>query len=141
MTLSVSFSEIQKYFAIRYGRNINITKIDSHTFSVGVSVKALLATLTVSAAVTIEGIEENVLTLRYKGSMGLEMILSGVIAFLKSQIKNFDEAVKSNAQSVMIDLCVLDQTRSLTEYIIIEDIIIKDDCFAIKGSLKFIQHD
>lgn len=112
MTLNISFNEIQKYFAARYGRNISVAKIDNHTFTVSVSLKALLATVSVSAGITVVGIDDNVLTLQYQGSIGLEMILSGVIAFLKSQVKNFDEAVRANGQIVSIDLDVLENTEA-----------------------------
>lgn len=83
---------------------------------------------------TIDKFEEGKLYLTYESSMGIELILKGILTIMKnSGIANLIETA-ANSQ-VIIHLSAIDKVQTALEHVDVQSILVEQDGINIHGTL------
>ena len=101
-----------------YVQNVIITKVE------------------VPVYVQIDRVASDSVTVSYKSGHGVDMIIAGMLTFLKARLPELEAVVAEDSRRVRIDLGKLPQTASLLEHVNLRDIVVKDDGFEVTASLK-----
>lgn len=139
MNLKITFSELQNLVLHKTGKEILLTAKDGNTLNILYHqtihipiVGERLVEANVNA--TIDKFEEGDLYLTYESSMGIELILKGILTIMKnSGIANLIETA-ANSQ-VIIHLSAIDKVQTALEHVDVQSILVEQDGINIHGTL------
>lgn len=139
MNLKITFSELQNLVLHKTGKEILLTAKDGNTLNIlyhqTIHIPIIgerLVEANVNA--TIDKFEEGTLYLTYESSMGIELILKGILTIMKnSGIANLIETA-ANSQ-IIVHLSAIDKVQTALEYINVQSILVEQDGINIHGTL------
>lgn len=95
MKVSITFSELQDYLLDHFHKSVKMAYVDGSTTEISVPVKVLGFTKFVGIRLTVKKIEGTDLFLAYDGKMGVDMLVTPAIAFIKKLIPEKTNWVQS----------------------------------------------
>lgn len=95
MKVSITFSELQDYLLDHFHKSVKMAYVDGSTMEISVPVKVLGFTKFVGIRLTVKKIEGTDLFLAYDGKMGVDMLVTPAIAFIKKLIPEKTDWVQS----------------------------------------------
>lgn len=139
MNLKISFSELQNLVLHKTGKEILLTAKDGNTINIlyhqTIHIPIIgerLVEANVNA--TIDKFEEGKLYITYESSMGIELILKGILTIMKnSGIANLIETA-ANSQ-VIIHLSAIDKVQTALEHVDVQSVLVEQDGINIHGTL------
>ena len=138
MKIQLSYTELQNYIAKHYyNKGLEIGHVDEKTVSVSAAVKIAMFTKSVTLNLAVERVEGTDITLAYSGGMGIDLILRGVLAFVKSQLPKYGEIVETEAaNSIVLHLGKIGQLEKVFHHLTLLGIRFAEDGIVMYGSLK-----
>lgn len=95
MRVSITFSELQDYLLDHFHKSVKMAYVDGSTMEISVPVKVFGFTKLVGIRLTVKKIEGTDLFLAYDGKMGVDMLVTPAIAFIKKLIPEKTDWVQS----------------------------------------------
>ena len=86
MKLAITYSELQDYVASHFKKTVNLGYVDGATVSVSVPIKVFGFTKSVSINIIVKKIEGADLFLSYDGKMGIDLLVSPAISYVKKLV-------------------------------------------------------
>lgn len=137
MNINVSFEEITEYVKRRYGQRIGLSLVSEREVCVSAEKRIVFKTLSVSVNLRIEDVRPDGLTLSYNGGLGIDLIITGALVFLKSKLPELaDVVVAEEGLRIRLEPTQLAKTRSLLEKITLRDLRIHKDGLTLSANLK-----
>lgn len=137
MVVDISFTELSDYIKCHYKQTLSFSRISAKEVKISYEKKIIVKTISVSVNLVIENVESDAVTIVYSGNFGIEMIIAGVMAFIKAQIPELSNAlVSEEGHQIRILLSNLEQTKALVDAISLEDIEITETGIQLSVSLK-----
>lgn len=134
MILTLDFSELQKYVASHFGKDIVLSSSSEKTVNVGVALNLLIARKTAGLDVTIEQVEPADITISYSGHFGVGTIIGGVLSFVKKVVPGFIEVLPN--QRLKLKLGMLEAAKAMVDSLDLEDISFTSSAVIVHGHLK-----
>ena len=137
MVVNISFTELSDYIKCHYKQTLSFSRISAKEVKISYEKKIIVKTISVSVNLVIENVESDAVTIAYSGNFGIEMIIAGVMAFIKAQIPELSNTlVSEEGHQIRILLSNLEQTKALVDAISLEDIEITETGIQLSVSLK-----
>lgn len=137
MNLYLPFGELSEYISRHFGKTVTFERAEVNEFRVAYSQKVIFRTVQIKVNIAIDKVRDSVIGLTYNGGFGLDMMIAGALTFAEAKFPELAKAiVVSEGRGMTIDLATLPQTRALTENLRLDDILIREDGFEVKASLK-----
>ena len=158
MKIHISFSEIQKFVAAHYGKDITLQSINKQAIRIGVSVtsempdenmglfggmKSLFTKAVsqiarnVTLDVSVEDVSENRVTLRYGGGLGKELLIQAVMRFFKTVNPQYAGMVEDMGNSCLrMSLKDIPQMANFCEIADLKDLYFEENHIVIEMELK-----
>lgn len=137
MVVNISFTELNDYIKCHYKQTLSFSRISANEVKISYEKKIIVKTISVSVNLVIENVESDAVTIAYSGNFGIEMIIAGVMAFIKAQIPELSNTlVSEEGHQIRILLSNLEQTKALVDAISLEDIEITETGIQLSASLK-----
>ncbi|MDE6176528.1 MAG: hypothetical protein K2F71_03210 [Paramuribaculum sp.] len=136
MRIFVSFSEISEYVGGCYGKQVVFSKVSEREVRAAYVQNVIITKVEVPVYVQIDRVASDFVTVSYKSGHGVDMIIAGMLTFLKARLPELEAVVAEDSRRVRIDLGKLPQTASLLEHVNLRNIVVKDDGFEVTASLK-----
>lgn len=137
MVVNISFTELSDYIKCHYKQTLSFSRISAKEVKISYEKKIIVKTISVSVNLVIENVESDAVTIAYSGNFGIEMIIAGVMAFIKAQIPELSNTlVSEEGHQIRILLSNLEQTKALVDAISLEDIEITETGIQLSASLK-----
>lgn len=137
MKFTISFTELSKYIAEHYGKTLSFGRVSKNEVCVSYSQKMFFKTMQVPVNIIIDEVKDETICLTYKGSFGIDLIIAGALSFLKSIIPELaNVVVTGEGHRLRIELSQLRQAKALVENIRLDEILVEEDGFEVKGALK-----
>lgn len=140
MNLKITFSELQNLVLHKTGKEILLTAKNENTLNIQYRHRVRIPIvgerlLEANINATIDKFEEGMLYLTYESSMGVELILKGILTIMKnSGTANLIETA-ANSQ-VIVHLSAIDKIRTALEYVDVQSILVEQDGITIYGTLS-----
>ena len=140
MKVIVYYTDLQSLVKSKTGREIVLSAIDERTVRAEAKVSVKVPFLgkiekSIGVNVSVEKIEGNDIWLKYDGSMGTDMIISGVLSFLSSSpAMKMVEKIQGNG--IVVHLAEVEEARKVLEMVELTNIVFLEKHVAIEGRIR-----
>ena len=126
MQIQISFKELTSYISSHYGKTITIRYVKSNTINISSKVNMVLFSKDVVFTISIDKVEDDDLYLSYSNGVGVDMLLKGVLKFVKnSSYGSIVEERTGNA--LVVHLGRVNQMRKIFENLSLDNISFSSD--------------
>ncbi len=138
MEVKIKYSEIQDIVLQKFRKEVELTYVDSSTVSISTKVKILAFVKNIGINLHIEKVEEcATLYIAYSGKMGIELLISPAIAFLKRLLTdNTSFITQSSGNKVIINLAEIEQLKDVLDKVTLKNIYFDEEHVVIEASLN-----
>lgn len=136
MKVSITFSELQDYLLSHFHKSINMSYVDGSTMAISVPVKVLGFTKQIGVNLVVKGIEGTDLFLGYDGKMGIELLVSPALNFIKKLVPEKTDCVQSlSGNIVKISLGDIDKLDKVFDKLVLKNIMFEPTGIVLDASL------
>lgn len=137
MTINISFAELSDYINSHFGKSLNFRQVSMNVLCVSYAQKILFKTLQIPVNIGIVEVRADAVTITYSGGLGIDMIIAGVMAFIKAKMPELAEMiVPEEGHRIRLELSRISQTRTLVETLTLSSIQILEDGICLNAALK-----
>ncbi len=136
MKASISFAELQDYLLSNFHKPVKLGYVDGSTVEISVSVKVLGFTKQIGIQLSVKKIEGTDLFLAYDGKMGIDLLVSPALVFVKRLVPEKTDFVQSLPDNVVkIALGDIDKLAKVFEKVELKSIMFDPNGITLEGSL------
>ena len=136
MKLTITYTELQDYVASHFHKTVNLGYVDGATVSVSIPIKVLGFTKSVSINLIVKKIEGTDLFLSYDGKMGIDMLVSPAISYVKKLVPEKAGWVEQMPGNIVkLRLGDIDQMKKVFEKLKLNNIFFEQGNIVVDASL------
>ena len=137
MVVSISYSEAEQYIAHHFQKNVSFKLQENSQLNIATPLKILGFTKDISINVSVVKVENAKIFLTYSGNLGIDLIVSPIIAFLRKLLPGKANFIRTNASNIIeVNLQEIDELQSVLEKLDLQTISFEENSFRIEADLK-----
>lgn len=141
MNLKITFSELQNLVLHKTGKEILLTAQNENTLNIQYRHRVHIPIVgermvEINVNTTIDKFEEGKLYLTYESSMGIELILKGILTIMRNLSTTNLIETAANSQ-VIVHLSAIDKVQTALEHVDVQSILVEQDGINIYGALVY----
>ncbi|MBD5325676.1 MAG: hypothetical protein HDR46_04240 [Bacteroides sp.] len=137
MKINISFSELREYIKAHYSKELTFTKVSEQEVCVSYTQNLFFHSVNIPLNIKIHDVKADNVSVIYDGRFGIDMIIAGVLSFLRAKVPQINDAlISEDGHRIRIEFAKLPTTAQLVEAISFQRIIVVDDGLEITASLK-----
>ena len=137
MDLTVGYEELQDYINKHYRKDLTFSKVSDKEICVTYKQGILVGSVKIPLNITFEEVKPQYVTVSYNGGFGVDMIISGVLAFVRS--KNLELAaalIQEPGNRIRFVFANLKKAKEVLKYLELRSITVEDNSLKISVSPK-----
>ena len=136
MIITITFLELKDYIKRHYGKVVNFSEVSDKVVCVSYSQKVIFKTVDIPVNVSINNVGSSSICVSYDGGFGIDMIIAGVLAFIKGKFPELNEVLESGEnRQLCIDLSRMSNIQTLFEKVEMTGISVREDHFEVRMAL------
>lgn len=136
MIITITFLELKDYIKKHYGKLVNLSKVSDKVVCVSYSQKVIFKTVDIPVNVSIDNVGSSSLWVSYDGGFGIDMIIAGVLTFIKGKFPELNDVLESGEnRQPCIDLSSISNIQTLFEKVEMTGISVHEDHFEVRMAL------
>lgn len=137
MEVKINYTELQDYILSKFGKKVEVSYANFSTITVSTRVSVLGFSKNIGIDLAIEKIENSVLYVSYGGKMGIELLVSPAISFLKHLVPERAGFVEETAgHKLAINLAMLDELKNVLDKVELREIRFDETSINVVAKLK-----
>lgn len=137
MTLNISFTEIATYVEEHYKQKVTISRVADQELCIALQKKIIFYPVSIPLNLSMSVPCPNSIHISYYGKTGVELIVDGVVSFLKARVPILEPYLADvKDQSVTIKLESIGKLKPALEYVSLTDIKVAEERLTIVLSLR-----
>lgn len=137
MEVKINYTELQDYILSKFGKKVEVSYANFSTITVSTKVSVLGFSKNIGIDLAIEKIENSVLYVSYGGKMGIELLVSPAISFLKHLVPEKAGFVEETAgHKLAINLAMLDELKNVLDKVELREIRFDETSINVVATLK-----
>ena len=137
MEVRIKYTEIQEFILKNFHKEVGLTYVDPSTVSVSTKVKVFSFVKNVGIDLKVEKLEGTMLHLVYSGKLGIEMLISPAISFLKRLVPEKTNLIsQGTGNRVYVNLAEIDQLKAVLDKVELQSISFDETHVIVEASLK-----
>lgn len=137
MEVKINYTELQDYILSKFGKKVEVSYANFSTITVSTKVSVLGFSKNIGIDLAIEKIENSVLYVSYGGKMGIELLVSPAISFLKHLVPEKAGFVEETAgHKLAINLAMLDELKNVLDKVRLKEIRFDETSINVVATLK-----
>lgn len=137
MEVKINYTELQDYILSKFDKKVELSYANFSTITVSTKVSVFGFSKTVGIDLAIEKIENSVLYVSYGGKMGIELLVSPAISFLKHLVPERAGFVEETAgHKLAINLAMLDELENVLDKVELREISFDETSINVVATLK-----
>lgn len=137
MNITITFAELSKYLSEHYGKTLTFGRVSGKEVCVSYAQKMFFKTIQVPVNITIDEVKDDAIIVTYNGGFGIDMMIAGALSFMKAKLPELANViVPKEGHKLDIELSQLPQTKTHVENVRLSNILVYDDYFEIKATLR-----
>lgn len=137
MEIRINYTELQDYILSKFGKEVGFSYANFSTITVSTKVSVLGFSKNIGIDLAIEKIENSVLYVSYGGKMGIELLVSPAISFLKHLVPERAGFVEETAgHKLAINLAMLDELKNVLDKVELREIRFDETSINVVAKLK-----
>ena len=137
MNVEISFAELSEYVKTHYGKSLTFEGVSDKELRVVYAQRVLIRDVKVPVNIIIDEVQPNSVQIAYKGGLGVDMLVGGVLSFLKSYKPEIEAMlVQEPGHHIRILLSALPNAEKILQIATLSDISLSDSALRISLTLK-----
>lgn len=137
MIVTLTYTELQQYINLHFGKTLECKYVDSSTVAVSTPVKVMGFTKSVGLDLRFEKVVGTDLYLSYDGKLGIDMLVNAAISFVKKFVPEKTELVEPQSGNVIkLRLGDIEKLEKVLEKIELKSIFFEQNAANIEFFLR-----
>lgn len=138
MEVRIKYTEIQEFIKKNFHKEVGLAYIDPSTVSVSTRIQVFAFARNVGVDLKVEKLEGSILHLVYSGKLGIEMLISPAISFLKRLVPEKTNLIsQGTGNKVFVNLAEIDQLKAVLDKVELKSISFDENHIIVEASLKY----
>ena len=137
MEVRIKYTEIEGFIKKIFQKEVGLTYVDPSTVSVSTKIKVFAFVKNVGVDLKVEKLEGSILHLVYSGKLGIELLISPAISFLKRLVPEKTNLIsQGTGNRVFVNLAEIDQLKEVLDKVELKSISFDETHVIVEASLK-----
>ena len=137
MEVKIKYSELQDFISHKFKKEVSLAFVAPSTVSVSTKVKVLGFAKSIGVDLCVEKVDGSNLHIAYSGKLGIELLITPTIAFLKRLLPDKTNFITHNSNNrVIINLAEIDQLKGVLEKVTLKSICFEEEHVVIDSSFN-----
>ena len=138
MEVRIKYTEIEGFIKKNFQKEVGLAYVDLSTVSVSTKIKVFAFVKNVGVDLKVEKLEGSKLPLVYSGKLGIEMLISPAISFLKRLVPEKTNLIsQGTGNRVFVNLAEIDQLKSVLDKVELQSISFDENHVIVEAGLKY----
>lgn len=138
MEVRIKYTEIEGFIKQNFQKEVGLTYVDPSTVSVSTKIKVFAFVKNVGVDLKVEKLEGSILHLVYSGKLGIEMLISPAISFLKRLVPEKTNLIsQGTGNKLLVNLAEIDQLKAVLDKVELQSISFDETHIIVEASLKY----
>ena len=137
MEVRIKYTEIQEFIKKNFHKEVGLAYVYPSTVSVSTKIKVFAFVKNVGVDLKVEKLEGSILHLVYSGKLGIELLISPAISFLKKLVPEKTNLIsQGTGNRVFVNLAEIDQLKAVLDKVELQSISFDETHFIVEAGLK-----
>lgn len=137
MEVRIKYTEIQEFILNNFHKEVVLTYVDPSTVSVSTKIKVFAFVKNVGVDLKVEELEGSKLPLVYSDKLGIELLISPAISFLKRLVPEKTNLIsQGTGNKVFVNLAEIDQLKAVLDKVELQSISFDETHVIVEAGLK-----
>lgn len=138
MEVRIKYTEIQEFILKNFQKEVVLTYVDPSTVSVSTRIQVFAFARNVGVDLKVEKLEGSILHLVYSGKLGIELLISPAISFLKKLVPEKTNLISQGmGNRVFVNLAEIDQLKAVLDKVELQSISFDETHVIVEAGLKY----
>lgn len=139
MEVKIRYSEFQNYIFQNFKKEVALAFVAPSTVSVSTKIKVLGFAKNIGVDLCVEKVDGSNLHIAYSGKLGIELLITPAIAFLKRLLPDKTDFITQNSNNrVIVNLAEIEQLKGVLEKVTLKSICFDEEHVVIESSLNIL---
>ena len=137
MEVRIKYTEIEGFIKKNFQKEVGLVYVDPSTVSVSTKIKVFAFVKNVGVDLKVEKLEGSKLPLVYSGKLGIELLISPAISFLKKLVPEKTNLIsQGTGNKVFVNLAEIDKLKAVLDKVELQSISFDETHVIVEASLK-----
>lgn len=137
MEVRIKYKEIQEFILNNFQKEVGLAYVDPSTVSVSTKIKVFAFVKNVGVDLKVEKLEGSKLPLVYSGKLGIELLISPAISFLKRLVPEKTNLIsQGTGNKVFVNLAEIDKLKAVLDKVELQSISFDETHVIVEADLK-----
>lgn len=138
MEVRIEYTEIEGFIKKNFQKEVGLAYVDPSTVSVSTKIKVFAFVKNVGVDLKVEKLEGSILHLVYSGKLGIELLISPAISFLKKLVPEKTNLISQGMGSrVFVNLAEIEQLKAVLDKVELKSISFDETHVIVEAVLKY----
>ena len=137
MEVRIKYTEIQEFIKKNFQKEVGLAYVDPSTVSVSTKIKVFAFVKNVGIDLKVEELEGSKLPLVYSDKLGIELLISPAISFLKKLVPEKTNLIlQGTGNRVFVNLAEIDKLKAVLDKVELQSISFDETHVIVEAGLK-----
>ena len=137
MEVRIKYTEIQEFIKKNFQKEVGLAYVDPSTVSVSTKIKVFAFVKNVGIDLKVEELEGSKLPLVYSDKLGIELLISPAISFLKRLVPEKTNLIsQGTGNKVFVNLAEIDKLKAVLDKVELQSISFDETHVIVEAGLK-----
>lgn len=137
MEVKIKYSELQDFISHNFKKEVALAFVAPSTVAVSTKIKVLGFAKSIGVELCVEKVDDSNLHIVYSGKLGVELLITPAIAFLKRLLPDKTNFITQNSNNrVIVNMAEIEQLKGVLEKVTLKSICFDEENVVIESSLN-----
>ena len=138
MEVRIKYTELEGFIKKNFQKEVGLAYVDPSTVSVSTKIKVFAFVKNVGIDLKVEKLEGSKLPLVYSGKLGIELLISPAISFLKRLVPEKTNLIsQGTGNRVFVNLAEIEQLEEVLDKVELKSISFDETHVIVEAGLKY----
>lgn len=137
MEVKIKYSELQYFISHNFKKEVALAFVAPSTVAVSTKIKVFGFAKSIGVELCVEKVDDSNLHIVYSGKLGVELLITPAIAFLKRLLPDKTNFITQNSNNrVIVNMAEIEQLKGVLEKVTLKSICFDEEHVVIESSLN-----
>lgn len=137
MEVKIKYSELQDFISHNFKKEVALAFVAPSTVAVSTKIKVFGFAKSIGVELCVEKVDDSNLHIVYSGKLGVELLITPAIAFLKRLLPDKTNFITQNSNNrVIVNMAEIEQLKGVLEKVTQKSICFDEENVVIESSLN-----
>ena len=137
MEVKIKYSELQDFISHNFKKEVALAFVAPSIVAVSTKIKVFGFAKSIGLELCVEKVDDSNLHIVYSGKLGVELLITPAIAFLKRLLPDKTNFITQNSNNrVIVNMAEIEQLKGVLEKVTLKSICFDEENVVIESSLN-----